>query len=70
MLLEAIVDNIFHGEDKNFITYVDIEDGIEKCAGLPDNIDPCVGDTVEIFTDDYVSYRGSRAIVLRVIKKG
>ena len=46
--------------------YVD-NDGYEKFAACTENLYIRSGDKVEIYTDDFVSYKGFGAMVLNVI---
>jgi len=47
------------------ITYED--NGIEKYAACIENLSIKSDDTVEIYTDDYVNYRGFGAIALKIV---
>lgn len=49
----------------NIIRYE--EDGYLKYAACPDDVSVSVGDTVEVFSDDHVNYRGIGGIVVKVI---
>jgi len=48
------------------ITYED-DDGVEKFAACTENLSVKCGDTVEIYTDDYIHYRGFGAMVLKIV---
>lgn len=51
----------------NVIKYDD-ENGYRKFAACIEDLYVKCGDKVEIYTDEYVNYRGFGAMVLRVIK--
>lgn len=46
-----------------------IEDGYKKFAAITENLNVKVGDIVEIYTDEYVNYKGFGTMVLRVINE-
>lgn len=52
--------------DCAFITYEDT-DGITKCAACTEHLSVRCNDTVEIYSDDYVHYRGYSAMALKVV---
>lgn len=48
------------------ITYKD-DDGMDKFAACVDDIFPKCGDIVEIYTDDYINYKGFGAMTLKIM---
>ena len=67
MLCPVKIQKIFHDGDLAFITYIDDSDNYEKYAAVSNNLQPHVGDIVEVFRDDYLSYRGFGGVVIRIL---
>lgn len=47
-----------------FVTYMD--EGMKKCAACSEHLSVKCGDTVEVYSDDYLHYRGFSAIALKI----
>ncbi len=61
--------SVYYSEfnDCNVITYKD-DDGTVKCAACTEDLSAKYGDTVEIYQDRYIDYRGYNAMALKVIQ--
>ena len=46
------------------INYDDV-DGFEKSAACVENLNPQIGDIIEVFTDEHIHYRGFSAVALK-----
>ncbi len=61
------VKNVGYSEFNACIAITYEDDGIEKYAACTENLSIEPGNTVEIYTDNYVNYRGFGAMALKVV---
>ncbi len=61
------VKNVGYSKFNNCIAITYEDNGIEKYAACTENLSIKSGDTVEIYTDDYVNYKGFGAMAIKVV---